>query len=115
MARDDDRDALLAVKSHQKVAHAYDTLGVETVDRLIEYEHFRITYHSHGDTESLTHTERELARRLLAGVIKSDKTEDLIYRVIDLEAEVKILELDVLLGRLIRIDGRQLDERTDRT
>ena len=57
VARDDDRDALLAVKPDKKVTHADDALGVEAVNGLIQHEHLGVTYHGHRNAESLAHTE----------------------------------------------------------
>ena len=81
MARYDDRNALFLIERYQEVSDLNNALRVKTVNGLIKDKDFRIAGHGHSDPQSLAHTQRELARFLLACISKTDKFKELCHDV----------------------------------
>jgi hypothetical protein len=56
-----------------------DAVGVETVHRFVEDEHLWVPEEGRGDTEPLTHAQREALRPTLGHVLEADDAEHLAH------------------------------------
>ena len=59
-------------------AQPADAVRVETVGRLVEQQHLRVAEQRAGQSEPLTHAEREPAGPLIGRRVESDLREDLV-------------------------------------
>lgn len=71
---DEDRSSLRGQALH-KIADPENSLRVQTIDRLVEHQDFRITQQGGGDSQSLPHAERKSFRLLLRHGRQADQVQ----------------------------------------
>ena len=59
MTGNHDRHVSLMVQTQNRISDLRDSLGIQTVDRFIQYQKIRFSYQSHGNSEPLPHSKRK--------------------------------------------------------
>jgi len=75
----DENGAAFPSQSFEQVAHPANTFWIESVDRFVEEEHARVPQEGAGDTEPLSHPEREGAGTLMGHARQADHIEHLVH------------------------------------
>ena len=110
MAGDKDSDAFLLIETHDHLTDLDDTLRVETVDGFVKNEKLGIAHERERDTQSLTHTEREVLGFLFTRICKTDQLEDVVKLLIRDTESLCLLD-EVILSGHFRVERGSFNYR----
>ena len=113
MGRQNDR--MVASQRSDEISDLDDLLGVESDRRLVEDHDLGISDQSHGDTDSLSVSLREVSDNSVIDVRDTDDLADLLEVLdsVELTALEVIAEGEILLDRHIEIERRLLGQVSD--